>query len=273
MSIATNANELPFDELMQRGDAANARNLADAISYAALAYTRAEPLSVDQGRAARGLAARYERLDNDVHANSLVINSLGYTATGVQGLPRSARGWLSMAKDIHTVAKERNPHDIAATRELSQDHMYLGLFAAKRHIRREIAGGLVPAQQYHDALTDLEISLSLVAEAAEMRKKQGGHPVDQYKINQLARFSIVLGLAGEQLRGRPYAQEARAIAPLAESPALDTSNTSLTPQQRAEAVHRATRRAQAALLINYTPRVIQRPLRRQVILPRALAAL
>lgn len=247
---------------MKVGDALHNDNPPDywsAVQYAARAVTLAEPYSLDQARAARGIAARLDRLQQDpvwggqmetVHET--LLEQFG--GSPYANAPVTPSGWLEAALEIHNTHIMEDRYDFESRRERSQDYMYLGAFAVGGFVREELRGGSQPGRvERAEALESLKISLAEIRDTTRTREAWGelaGEPVDIYEIAIVGRMALAHAAYGSRKVGLQYAKQAWDLAPLCQSPKLDTSDKSFTPELRANAANKARKRALAGFAAN-----------------------
>lgn len=247
---------------MKAGDALHNENPPDywsAVQYAARAVTLAEPYSLDQARAARGIAARLDRLEQDpVWSNQMetVHETLleQFSGSPYADAPVTPSGWLETALEIHNVLIREDRYDFEAHRERAQDYMYLGAFAVGSFVREELRSGAQPGRvERANALESLKVSLMEIRDTVKNRQAWGeleGEPIDIYEIATVGRLALAHAAYGSRRTGLRYARLAWDLAPLCQSPKLDTSDKSFTPELRANAANKARKRALAGFAAN-----------------------
>lgn len=223
-------------------------NYTSALARSNTAYEMAPVNSTWQGRAARDIAARYDRLNNPVEAEK----------------------WAQKAYSIHNgIVRSMEPEpDYSALRERAASGMYVGAIA----LRRELQGGsqaqtskdVSPLTYLERAWKDVQSAKTAPKTAVEMSghadaeveddngEEAAGSPrsnIDQYEINLARRFSIAESVLRDPVRGARLGVRAVRLSFMSESPRLATSNPDLSSGGRRRAKVKAFAGGLAAISV------------------------
>lgn len=211
---------------MKRGVALHAAGeYEDAALVRLEAFDIATPQSTEQGRAARDVAACYDRM----------------------GDADQAVNWATVAYGLHdaVVRTYSAPHR-PALRERAASAMYVGAIGLRGSIvelqQGLLPSGTMPIDTLRHAQYDIRMARSLAPGQLDRR-------IDQYGINLARRLSIGETLLGDRSRGLIEGAKALVYAPMYESPWLGTSASELSMQQRFRAKAKAAAGAAAAIAL------------------------
>lgn len=189
------------------------------LSYEAFCITPAD--SSEEGRAARDISARFDRLY----------------------YPDCAYVWAKEAFRIHDgivseeLGNERQPSR-EAWRESSVSAMYVGVNGLRRIIRARKQ--YLPSEKYQKESDKMMVTAWFdIKRAKRQAPRWIDRQVDQYEINAARRVSIEQSLIGKRSRGLKIGAKAVALAFMSESPLLDTTNHKLSFKDRMKAKGKA----------------------------------
>ena len=164
----------------------------DALALRFEAYDLTESGSIDHGRAARDIAASYDRLGN--------LNR--------------AQHYAMEAHETHKSIVDQDRRDKPARRELGATQIYIGTVGLRNAIAVERETGVVDAEATGN-------TLDMFRQAnANLRELEHGFRPDQYRINTVGRWALTEGLYGNPARGVFVGIKGGVMAAVSESPRL-----------------------------------------------------
>lgn len=205
-------------------DAHRSGDFVAGIAAAQEAFDSADPGSIEQGHAARDVGARFLK----------------------EGLINTAQGWLESAYKIHVKNAGERRNDRNTIRQLGASAAMFATGNLAEHIE-----GPSDAP-YNDILGPTRQAEHSLKQAGLFAK--GLFKLDQFLINMARRLSICEAFAGSRRKAIIWGMGATAVAPLSESPFLDTSNKELTRQERYKAKTKALAGGLGALTVAATAR-------------------
>ena len=221
-----------FEGLMAQGGqlhAARDYDRALAVRYEAWHLTSGD--SLDAGRAARDIAATYDR----------------------QRSPDDAHHWSHRALNIHNGLLESVP---TVLRERAASAMYVGSVMLRKAVVDEL-GGSQDSNNEENPRRDITAVrqnawsyLRSAMKNIELAEKAADIPVDQYRVNITGRASMAESLYGSRTKGLVLGITAVGLAARSESRANPTSGPTLSAAERVKAKGKAFQRGVAALGIS-----------------------
>ncbi len=192
------------------------------------AYNMAPNNSLEKGRAARDISARYDRL----------------------GQNDEAERWANEAYDIHNaLVISTEPPNRDAYRERSTSAMYLGVMGLRKVIKARLEGTDAQPNLTSFVEDKMAQSWSDIQTAKRQATSKIDQKVDQYEINVSRRVSMAESLVGHRNIGLQIGAKAVFLAFASESPRISTSNPELSQQDRLRAKAKALAGGIAALSV------------------------
>ena len=192
-----------FENLMNQGVVLHVKGEYESGFFVAEnAYTAAPDNSNEQGRAARDMGARLDRM------GKLVL----------------AREWSDRAYRIHDdIVRGLDNPTRNSYRERSVSAMYLAVSGIRTCIEQTQVSGAAP----NDTTLGLVRQTWADLQAAKAFANGVNKKVDQYEINAARRISIAEIILGERRKGITIGLRGLIISSMSESPCLDTSTPNL----------------------------------------------
>lgn len=252
-----------FEELMTKGVGEHQAGRYEAALEPRLeAYAHAEPGSIEAGRAARDLAATFDRLGPDKPHGGCQSNRI------------MAAAYAEHAYRIHRrLAGNTNVEtDPQAVHELTPSALYMAIVAARqalhRGVRRQFQDPSDPSLSKQNLRQE---ALRFAREARQLGSNLFGinGRWHQYDLNVSGRIAGLEGLWGDATQGLMLAIEAQRLALLSETPALLGATEQTTPEVEARAQRKAMVRAKAAMAVarmGLGPlKILSRPIANQLV--------
>jgi len=215
-----------FEFYMSQGvDLHMQKQYDQALNFSIKAYEMAPEISLERGRAARDISARYDRL----------------------GRTDLSETWASEAFLTHDdIVKEEKEPSREALRERSVSAMYVGVNRLRQFIKAEqkLRYGQIDGDNPRDYM---RLTWSDLKAANELGNAVW---IDQYQINAIRRVSISESIVGSRKKGLGLALGAVALGCMSESPMLDTSAPNLSTRKRFEAKAKAVAGGLLALRVS-----------------------
>lgn len=217
-------NSIAFEELMADAVAAHVQgNYETAKDLSLEAYNFAPDSSMEKGRAARDVAARFDRL----------------------GYPETAGDFAEEAFDIHCTLVERWRYSPERFRERGASALYLGVLGLRKTFRNKLVD--TEPEVGDNALSMFRQAWDDIHTAKQLRPLGIDRWIDQYQINAVRRVSMAESLLGSKSRGSVLGAGAVALAFMSESPRLSTSTPDMSLMLRLKAKRNALLGGVAAL--------------------------
>lgn len=155
-----------------------------------------------------------------------------------QGKDQSALEAMEAAAALHQDLLDKDPSSSHCRREVAADKFYLGAFALKAAILKELADNPTAAENGQRSVEHMHDSAALFDAAAG----SDGNRRHQYHINGMGRFSMAEGLYGGRARGIRLGVRACWMAL--------SSEPTLPPSERTKAVAKALARGIGAVAVS-----------------------